>query len=755
MRIVICLCMVVMLGLMTASVNAYQTATSFQFPLPNWNVNGNGFWSCQVNCYHLGEDVGASAGTPVYAIANGLVKEAQSHSGYGGTVIIEHYTGSEHIVSVVGHMKSSTLAVSAGQEVSKGQLIGYVGTSAENGGWSEHCHLGIHKGQYQSVTTCDNHWIYAGYDYSGCTQNDWYTPTDFVNTHQATFACTYAGQTSKDASGYYNLHPGDVATFWVDFTNTSSQGSPAWSNTNGNGNYVELKSCYQDGSTPHTGWLYNPNDWINSSRVTTMNQSSVARNGVARFEFIVKVPDNATVGVHDDNYFRIIHATGGAISDWGGLNFPVNVIPHAQSDFDGNGKSDVGAYLPFEGDWWVALSVGSAFVSSGQWLDFWAQENTSTPHWKRISGDFTGDGKTDVGAYLDSLGQWWVATSTGSGFSGGGMWLDNWAVKNSSTPEWVPLTGDFNGDGKTDICAYLPSQGQWYVAASLGSSFTSNGLWLDAFAIENTSTPEWRPFVGDFDGNGKSDICAYSPSQGQWWVALSTGSAFVSSGLWLDAFAIENSSTPQWRPVIGYFNNDGKSDICAYLPSSGEWWVATSSGSAFVNGSRWLNNWAVENFSTPEWRPLAGDYNGDGLTDICAYLPSAGQWYVAASLGSSFTSNGLWLDAWAIENSSTPEWRIFKSTDTKTIPLVFSLSQNYPNPFNPTTTINYSLPKVSYVTLSVYNILGQKVTTLVDGEQAAGEHTAIWDADRFSSGIYFYRIDTDGITSTKKMLLLK
>jgi len=90
------------------------------------------------------------------------------------------------------------------------------------------------------------------------------------------------------------------------------------------------------------------------------------------------------------------------------------------------------------------------------------------------------------------------------------------------------------------------------------------------------------------------------------------------------------------------------------------------------------------------------------------------------------------------------------------IVLVFDLSQNYPNPFNPTTTISYQLPAVSQVELSIYNILGQKVSTLVNGKQNAGIYKVEWDAAGFASGIYFYHLSTDkGDIKTRKLVLLR
>ncbi len=89
------------------------------------------------------------------------------------------------------------------------------------------------------------------------------------------------------------------------------------------------------------------------------------------------------------------------------------------------------------------------------------------------------------------------------------------------------------------------------------------------------------------------------------------------------------------------------------------------------------------------------------------------------------------------------------------LPTDFALSQNYPNPFNPTTTISFALPKSSPVTLSVYNILGQEVARLVDGPMAAGTHQVTFEASNMASGIYFYRLQTDGFSEQRKMVLMK
>ncbi len=94
------------------------------------------------------------------------------------------------------------------------------------------------------------------------------------------------------------------------------------------------------------------------------------------------------------------------------------------------------------------------------------------------------------------------------------------------------------------------------------------------------------------------------------------------------------------------------------------------------------------------------------------------------------------------------------------MPNAYALSQNYPNPFNPSTVINYSLPAPSEVNLSIYNILGQKVVTLIDSHQPAGYHSISWNGRNesskpVSSGVYFYRVEAGNFTQSKKMILLK
>ncbi|MCX6828933.1 MAG: T9SS type A sorting domain-containing protein [candidate division Zixibacteria bacterium] len=108
--------------------------------------------------------------------------------------------------------------------------------------------------------------------------------------------------------------------------------------------------------------------------------------------------------------------------------------------------------------------------------------------------------------------------------------------------------------------------------------------------------------------------------------------------------------------------------------------------------------------------------------------------------------------------------RYRSSTDVQnnevSIPEGFELAQNYPNPFNPSTTIAFEIPRAAFMNLSVFNILGEKVATLLDSRVTAGHHAISWDGTTdnghsVSSGVYFYQLKSGSTVFSKKMLMMK
>jgi len=316
-------------------------------------------------------------------------------------------------------------------------------------------------------------------------------------------------------------------------------------------------------------------------------------------------------------------------------------------DFDGDGKTDMMKLWDDAGQFTadVHLSTGNSFG-----MQRWAtQQGGFASNFKWFVSDFNGDGRTDVMKLWDDAGQMTadVHLSTGSSFV-----MQRWATKQGGfSDKFMWFTGDFNGDGKTDIMKLWGEAGQLTadVHLSTGSSFV-----IQRWATNQGGFSEilqW--FVGDFDGNGKTDIMKLWNDDGQLTmdVHLSTGSSLT-----LQRWATKQggySAGMKW--FVGDFDGNGRTDIMKLWNDEGQFTadVHLSTGSSFG-----LQRWATKQGSY--WDDMiwsVGDVNGDKKTDLIKLWGDEGQFTsdVHLSNGSSFG-----MQRWATKQggfSDTFQWK--------------------------------------------------------------------------------------------------
>jgi hypothetical protein len=203
--------------------------------------------------------------------------------------------------------------------------------------------------------------------------------------------------------------------------------------------------------------------------------------------------------------------------------------------------------------------------------------------------DFDGDLRSDISVFRPSEGNWYLQRSR-DGFAAA-----NWGL---ATDKIVPA--DYDGDLKTDIAVYRPSEGRWYVLRS------SNGT---LFA-EDLGVADDLPLTGDFDTDGRADLTVYRPSTGGWFIRRSTDGATY----------IPQFGTSEDRPVVGDYHGDGRADLGMFRPSNGTWYWS----SYLVDPSHHFN--AVQ-FGVSTDIVTPADFDGDGRTDVAVYRPSTGIWY--------------------------------------------------------------------------------------------------------------------------------
>lgn len=208
--------------------------------------------------------------------------------------------------------------------------------------------------------------------------------------------------------------------------------------------------------------------------------------------------------------------------------------------------------------------------------------------------DFDGDGKTDISQFRPSNGAWYLLNSSSGANSG--------AFFGLGTDLLTP--GDYDGDGKVDIAVFRPSDSTWYL---LGSS--------SGFNAYQFGTSGDIPIPGDYDGDGRTDLAVYRPSNEFWYVLASV------TGFRAQQMRGQHTGLGGPIPLVGDFDGDGKNDLVTFNASSGTWTILPSTTS---------NRYSVQ-FGTSGDRPVPGDYDGDRTTDIAVYRPSTGQWYLIRS----------------------------------------------------------------------------------------------------------------------------
>ncbi len=222
----------------------------------------------------------------------------------------------------------------------------------------------------------------------------------------------------------------------------------------------------------------------------------------------------------------------------------------------------------------------------------------------KTRADFDGDGKSDISVYRPSDGNWYINQSS-AGFN-----AVSWGA---SADKLVP--GDYDGDGKADTAVFRPNfadnTANFYILNSGGTNFTSIPF---GFADD-------IPVSADYDGDGKADIAVFRPSNGTWYILKSSGG--------FSAFQFGQNGD---IPVPADFDGDGKTDIAVFR--AGNWFINRSS-----------QGFQAVSFGLASDKLVPTDYDGDGKADIAVFRPSDGTWYILNSqLGFSAFQFGISTD---------------------------------------------------------------------------------------------------------------
>lgn len=433
--------------------------------------------------------------------------------------------------------------------------------------------------------------------------------------------------------------------------------------------------------------------------------------------------------------------TWSALGD--GLDYPVNVI------VDYNGSIMAGSDLVYRwnGSSWTAVTDGMYGLFGVTEIDAMAVNgntlfaggifyvNTPDYNWYNYSARFNGSS--------------WTTCGSGTGNDGWGM--------NDNPIAMISFGGSLYAGGNFTTAGGDPLDPQvaMYVAGFDGSQWNPVGGGTNEHITDMVVFNNQLIVSGYFTQAGSVGANYIAAWDGSSWHSL--GSGMGSSGVCkVTALAVHNGALY----AGGLFETAGGTAANNIAKWNGTSWSAVGngiSGQVYALVSYHGNLYAGGNFSAASGDP--GDYiikwNGSQWSEVNGGTDDAVNWFLVKDnnlyVGGYFTMAGnqpanhiaVYSDGASAVDEHEPELN------------GFTLYQNYPNPFNSSTLIRYSLPKEEFVTLDIYNIIGEKVAALINENKEAGNHEFRYNAGILPGGIYFCRLKSGEFISTLKMILLK
>lgn len=281
-------------------------------------------------------------------------------------------------------------------------------------------------------------------------------------------------------------------------------------------------------------------------------------------------------------------------------------------DFNGDSLTDLGLYNLNKGKIEVCLSDKGVFRNTREWSNS-GREHPYPGRLLPLGGDFNGDGRSDIGLYNYDTGFFYTYISSGSDFVIAGKRFRFTALP---ADDWQVSTGNFNGDKYTDLVFYNRSTGVVILAKGLGNGFVldENYRWL---RDKVGGSYQWVCLPGDFNGDSLTDICIFKEKTGEVRVALANANmhGFDEADLWITGFGKDIPVGNYESPMVSDFNHDGLADIGIWDDKKHKIRYVLSTGNSFRDNGNW-----TESFGTSDDESChLGDFNGDAISDMACF----------------------------------------------------------------------------------------------------------------------------------------
>ena len=335
-----------------------------------------------------------------------------------------------------------------------------------------------------------------------------------------------------------------------------------------------------------------------------------------------------------------------------------------EGDFNGDGISDMVFFNPEDGEWKAVERHGDGSYQFKSYANRYKDyDNDSKIQFFKgnVSGDYNGDGRSDIAFYLPETRTFMVAEHNGTNFEFKEYGRQNIFDLDIFRCEW--FSGDYDGNGLSDSLLYDESTGRWVLMRNMGGRFEFKIISrhfqnlfrndfdpddnLDSTYTQDTSLHgkdrgKVHFLNGDYNGDGRTDISIYDQRSGKWWVGENHRDDSQHDSFFTIEWRVYKEFDAPEEALFGHdrfsgdFNGDGLSDFLLFDKAEGFWWIGETSYDWAGNGNIQFRKYS----RTPQHRDitrwLQGDFNGDGRTDIGFYSKTDGNFWIGESIPNGF-----------------------------------------------------------------------------------------------------------------------
>jgi len=430
------------------------------------------------------------------------------------------------------------------------------------------------------------------------------------------------------------------------------------------------------------------------------------------------------------------------------------------SDIDGEAADD-------RSGWSVSMnSAGDRVAIGAPWNDgtgdgaghvrVYEYSNSS---WSQLGSDIDGEAADDLSGMSVSMNSVGDRVAIGAyGNDGTASEAGHVRVYEYSNSSWTQIGSDIDGEAADDLSGRSVSMNSAGDRIAIGAMY-NDGTASDAghVRVYEYSNSSWTQIGSDIDGEAASDGSGISVSMNSVGDRVAIGAPWNDgSGDGAGHVRVYEYSNSSWTQIGSDIDGEAASDGSGYSVSM------NSAGDRVAIGAPWNDGTAsdaghvrVYEYSNSNWSQVGFDIDGEAAGDYSGTSVSMNSAGDRVAIGAMY-NDGTASDAGHVRVYSLTELFI----DNRMMPTEYAIHQNYPNPFNPVTTLRYDIPENAMINITIYDMLGRQVKTLINQTQDAGYRSVIWDATNdygkpVSAGIYLYQIQAGEYMQTKKMVLLK